>query len=80
MLPFSHEGAAANGQICGALLMTFGLKLASGKVVTWAGASGEDADLRYVDAHRDQTVVAWRHARHGLYVGVREVVEPGHYL
>jgi hypothetical protein len=39
------------------------LKLASGKVVTWSGTDGEDASRRYVDAHREAAVVAWRNAR-----------------
>ena len=60
--------------------MTFELKLASGKVVTWEGSSGEDAALRYVDMYQGATVVAWRHVRHGLFIGSREIIEPGHYL
>ena len=60
--------------------MTYELKLATGKVVTWEGESGEDAALRYVDMHQDATVIAWRHVRHGLFIGAREIVEPGHYL
>lgn len=60
--------------------MIFELKLSTGKVVTWEGVSGEDAALRYADFHREATVVAWRHIQHGLFVGVQEIVEPGHYL
>ena len=48
------------------------LKLSTGRVVEWAGATGEDAARRYVDAHRDETptVVAYREAdRYGLHVG-----------
>jgi len=61
--------------------MPFELKLATGRVVTWEGESGEDAALRYVDCHQAETVVvAWRHVRHGLFVGAREIIEPGHYL
>lgn len=60
--------------------MTFELKLSTGRVVTWEGGSGEDAALRFVDSHPEATVIAWRHVQHGLFVGVREVVEPGHYL
>lgn len=45
------------------------LKLADGKVVQWDGHDGENAAHRYVDAHRDASVVAWREAdRHGLSV------------
>lgn len=39
------------------------LKLAAGRVVTWTGNDGEDAARRYVDAHRDAVVVAWREDR-----------------
>lgn len=54
------------------------LKLADGRVVTWQGRDGEDAARRYVDCHREAEVVASRNAdRHGLHVGVREIVEPG---
>lgn len=60
--------------------MTYELKLATGQVVTWEGASGEDAARRYVDVYRDATVIAWRHVRHGLFIGAREIIEPGHYL
>lgn len=60
--------------------MTFELKLTTGKIVTWEGESGEDAAGRYVDMHRDAAVIAWRHVRHGLFVGAKPTVEPGHYL
>ena len=46
----------------------FELKLATGKVVEWAGEGGEDAARRYVDCHRDAVVVAWREPRFGLFV------------
>jgi len=39
------------------------LKLSDGQVVTWTGADGEDASRRYVDAHREATVIAWRTPR-----------------
>lgn len=55
--------------------MTFDLKLASGRVVQWEGDDGEDAARRYVDAHREAVVVAWREPR--IYVGpvdVRRIV------
>jgi hypothetical protein len=56
----------------------FELMLASGKVVRWQGASGEDASRRYVDAHRDAAVVAWRNAdRHGLSALTRGAVIDG---
>ena len=48
------------------------LKLASGKMVTWIGKTGEDAAWRYVDCHRDATVVAYRQGnRTGIFPGVR---------
>jgi hypothetical protein len=25
-------------------------------------------------------VVAWGHVRHGLFIGAREIIEPGHHL
>lgn len=57
-------------------MATFELKLATGKVVTWEGRDGEEAALRYADAHRDSTVVAWRHIRHGLFFGLKPIVGP----
>ena len=39
------------------------LLLADNSVVTWQGSAGENAAERYADAHRDATVIAWRHAR-----------------
>ena len=38
------------------------LKLANGKTVKWAGIDGRDAAKRYVDCHREATVIAWREA------------------
>lgn len=56
----------------------FELMLGNGKVVTWQGTSGEDAAARYVDAHRDMSVIAWRNAdRHGLSVLTRGAVVDG---
>ena len=56
------------------------LKLASGKVVVWAGRDGDAAARRYVDANPAKTVVATRNAdRHGVRVfgpGAR-IIEPG---
>ena len=45
------------------------LKLADGSVVTWAGKDGVDAAVRYVDAHLEATVMAWREPRVQLRVG-----------
>ena len=39
------------------------LKLDNNKVVRWPGRGSEDASRRYVDCHRDRSVVAWRHDR-----------------
>jgi hypothetical protein len=38
------------------------LKLATGEIVTWLGETGEHSARRYVDAHRDASVVATRRA------------------
>ena len=62
-------------------MATFQLKLAGGKRVVWEGESGEDAALRYVDCHREATVVAWRTwPRTGIYGGLDRlprIIEPG---
>lgn len=66
-------------------MSSYELKLAGGSVVTWDGTTPEDAARRYVDAHRDATVVATRHyPRTGVFPlpsdGVRigiEIIEPG---
>ncbi len=42
--------------------MQYELKLATGRRVIWEGADGEEAARRYVDAHREAAVVAWRGA------------------
>jgi hypothetical protein len=41
-------------------MQTFELKLQTNKVVTWTGQDAEDAARRYVDCHREATVVATR--------------------
>jgi len=52
----------------------FDLKLVSGKVVTWSGATGEEAARRYVDANPTETVLAFRRAdRRGLLIGLRPI-------
>lgn len=61
--------------------MTFELKLSNGKRATWEGESGEDAARRYVDCHRDASVIAFRSTnRHGIFVIGRpdrmHIVEP----
>jgi len=45
------------------------LRLEDGRVVSWQGASGEEAARRYVDAHRDAVVVAVRRPPVALVVG-----------
>lgn len=50
----------------------FKLKLATGAVVEWSGDDEEAAARRYVDAHRDATVVAVKPIRHGLFIGAPE--------
>lgn len=58
--------------------MTYELKLTDGRVVIWDGLTGIDAALRYVAAHPEATVTAWRETpRHGLFVGLVPIVEPG---
>lgn len=56
---------------------TYELRLASGRVVQWDGASPEDASRRYVGAHPGETVVAWRHVRPDLRIGTQRILEPG---
>lgn len=58
----------------------FDLKLASGKVVVWNGASEEDAAVRYVDCHRGATVVATRPTSEQGQIrvwGGQPILEPG---
>ena len=62
--------------------MTFELKLADRRIVVWEGNDGPDAVRRYVDCHRDATVIAWRNVnQHGLFVIERpdrmRILEPG---
>lgn len=61
--------------------MTFQLMLNNRRRVVWEGESGEDAARRYVDCHREATVIAWRTwPRWGLYGSLDRlprIVEPG---
>lgn len=50
-------------------MTVYELKLADGRVVTWQGKDGVNAAVRYVDAHWDAVVVAWREPRVKLLVG-----------
>ncbi len=51
----------------------FELKLSDGRTVSWTGTDGVDAATRYVDAHRDAVVVAWRHPRVELVIGTPNI-------
>ncbi len=59
--------------------MQYELKLQAGGAAVWEGRDSSDAIARYLDMHRDQTVVAWRHyPRHGVFVyGGARIIEPG---
>lgn len=57
------------------MVQKFELQLSDVTVVEWNGRNGVDAAKRYVDAHPDATVVAWRAVRFGVFVGVLEIVE-----
>jgi len=54
---------------------TFELRLRGGKTVTWAGSDGENAAWRYVAAHPEATVIAWREVRHGVSVGLLKIID-----
>lgn len=54
---------------------TYELKLASGKVVKWEGKNGIDAAQRFVDCHRTEAVVATREVQHGLFFGIKNIIE-----
>lgn len=58
--------------------MEFELRLLGGKVVRWEGTSGQDAARRYVDTHREASVIAWRPIRYGLFIGMpfKGIIEP----
>ncbi len=55
----------------------FELKLENGKIVKWVGASGEAAARRYVANDPGAVVVAWRHPRVDIHLGIPIIVEPG---
>lgn len=58
----------------------FEIRTQSGKRIVWEGKDGLEACHRYADAHPGETVIAWRSwPRHGLFIGMREVIEPGHW-
>lgn len=54
----------------------FELKLANGKIVKWVGANGEAAAIRYAANDPGAVVVAWRHPRVDIHVGIPIIVEP----
>ena len=53
--------------------MRYELLTGEGKTVKWEGSDGVNAAERYVDCHRDETIVAWREPRHGLFVGAGNI-------
>ena len=53
---------------------TFELLLSDGKTVTWDGHDGENAAWRYVAAHPEATVIAWREVQHGVSVGLLNII------
>ena len=54
---------------------TFELLLSDGKTVTHDGHDGIDAARRYVAAHPEATVIAWREVRHGVSVGLLKIID-----
>ena len=54
---------------------TLELKLANGKRVKWDGETGLDAANRYVDAHPEATVIAWRHYTPPIAIGMIKIKE-----
>ena len=52
------------------------LKLLNGRIVVWEGKDETDAIERYVDSHRDETVIAIRnYPRHGVFVGSKKIID-----
>lgn len=45
------------------------------KTITWEGKDGMEACIRYADAFRGSAVVAWRDVRHGIFPGLRPIIE-----
>lgn len=43
------------------------LKLQTGEVILWEGATGEQAATGYAESHPGTVVVAWSEERHGLF-------------
>ena len=54
---------------------TFELQLIDGKLVTHDGHDGIDAAWRYVSAHPEATVIAWREVQHGVSVGLLKIID-----
>jgi hypothetical protein len=50
-------------------LLLLGDEKSPTEIVRWSGKDGEDAARRYVDCHRDASVIAWREIAHGLFIG-----------
>lgn len=50
------------------MMTQYELRLADGSAVIWDGKSGKDAAQRYVQAHPETQVIAYREAeRHGFF-------------
>lgn len=56
--------------------MIFELKLANGRIVEWEGETAVEAAKRFVDTFPNETVIAWRHKRTGLLIGIPKIKEP----
>lgn len=50
--------------------MQYELLLADGRKVLWEGETGMGAAMNYADLHREDTVIAYRAPRHGIFLGV----------
>lgn len=55
------------------------LKLQTGEVILWEGATGEQAATGYTESHPGTVVVAWSEERHGLFFGMQQIAEPPHF-
>ena len=52
---------------------TYELKLANGQIVRWQGRGPTDAATRYADMHPGTVVVAWRHPKTDLVIGMQRI-------
>lgn len=51
----------------------FELLLTPRKIVKWRGKDGKDAAERYADCHPDVTVLAWRHPKTEIVIGLHPI-------